>query len=264
MLGKLLKYEIKSTARTFLPFFVAILGLSIVNKISMMFFANFDFMNIPKFVLMTTYILMTAAAFVMCIIVTIQRFYKNLLGNEGYLMFTLPVSTTANILSKAITAFLWIAATALVTLFSIFVMIPEYGWIKDIPPAWASVAAEFQSIFGISLNLLVVLFCVVSIISVILFIFEIYLAISIGQLSNNHKLLASFGTYVGLYMVGQIISMVAMSIIGLNFFKTTATAVDGMHMMLLLLIYALVMGCVLAVVYFFLSRYLLGKRLNLE
>ena len=112
-----------------MPFFAAILGLSVVNKISMMFFANFDFMNIPKFVLMKTYILMIAAAFVMCIIVTIQRFYKNLLGSEGYLMFTLPVSTTANILSKAITAFIWIIATSLVTLLSIFVMIPDYDWI---------------------------------------------------------------------------------------------------------------------------------------
>ena len=37
------------------------------------------------------------AAFVITLIVIIQRFYKNLLTDEGYLMFTLPVKAHSHI-----------------------------------------------------------------------------------------------------------------------------------------------------------------------
>ena len=38
-------------------------------------------------------------------VVTIQRFYKGLLGQEGYLMFTLPVKNWQLVFSKALVSF---------------------------------------------------------------------------------------------------------------------------------------------------------------
>ena len=49
------------------------------------------------------------AAFVVTAVILIQRFYKNLLGSEGYLMFTLPVTVTQHLLSKTIIAVVMIA-----------------------------------------------------------------------------------------------------------------------------------------------------------
>lgn len=37
-------------------------------------------------------------------VILIQRFYKNLLGSEGYLMFTLPVTVSQHLFSKTIIA----------------------------------------------------------------------------------------------------------------------------------------------------------------
>lgn len=46
------------------------------------------------------------AAFVLTLIIQIQRFSKNLLGDEGYLMFTLPASVSQHITAKLVVAVL--------------------------------------------------------------------------------------------------------------------------------------------------------------
>lgn len=59
---------------------------------------------------------------VLTIVVTIQRFRKNLLGDEGYLMFTLPVSTSSLILSKCITALIYAVLSFIVAVFTFGVL----------------------------------------------------------------------------------------------------------------------------------------------
>ena len=59
------------------------------------------------------------AAFVVTAVILIQRFYKNLLGSEGYLMFTLPVTVTQHLLSKTIIAVVMIALSGIAAFLSI-------------------------------------------------------------------------------------------------------------------------------------------------
>ena len=49
------------------------------------------------------------AAILLTIYLLVERFYHNLLGNEGYLMFALPVSTSEHIIAKILTALIWMA-----------------------------------------------------------------------------------------------------------------------------------------------------------
>mgnify|MGYP006988889638 CR=1 FL=1 len=53
------------------------------------------------------------AAVVMTVVLMVSRFYRNLLRNEGYLMFTLPVSAHALVWSKLIVSLVWFLLTAL-------------------------------------------------------------------------------------------------------------------------------------------------------
>lgn len=46
------------------------------------------------------------------VVVIVYRFYKNLLGSEGYLMHTLPVTVHQLIWSKLIAAVVWMAVTS--------------------------------------------------------------------------------------------------------------------------------------------------------
>ena len=90
MLGKLLKYELKATARTFLPLYGAILVVSVVVRLAFSKFEHADlFMGISALTLFGLFV----ALAVLTLLVIVQRFNNNLLSDEGYLMFTLPVST---------------------------------------------------------------------------------------------------------------------------------------------------------------------------
>ena len=112
MLGKLLKYELKAMGRIILPLYLVLIlaaGLFAVNiKLNDKTQTLSGFMNILSII---TTILFVACIFVVVIVMiflVVQRFYKNLLGQEGYLMFTLPASTLEHILSKMLSSMIWI------------------------------------------------------------------------------------------------------------------------------------------------------------
>ena len=117
MLGKLMKYEFKATARIFLPLFAALLVVAAVNRV----FLAMNFM-VPKIIGTSISVVMIIAICVIALILTLQRFYRNLLKSEGYLMFTLPVSTDSLIWSKLLVAAIWSVASFIVVLLAVSIM----------------------------------------------------------------------------------------------------------------------------------------------
>ena len=109
MLGKLLKHEIKATSREYLLLYGAFLIITIFNKIFLEVNTGRrnTMISIFQNIFMAAYVLMCMTIFIVTIILIIRRFYKNLLGDEGYLMFTLPVKTYELILSKLVISLLW-------------------------------------------------------------------------------------------------------------------------------------------------------------
>lgn len=97
MLGKLLKYEFKASARLFLLLYGALLLVTIINSVLLRIGDNLSEANwvysLAQGIVMFSYIMLILAVAITTIVVIIMRFYKNLMGDEGYLMFTLPVST---------------------------------------------------------------------------------------------------------------------------------------------------------------------------
>ena len=115
MLNKLLKYEIKATARLFLPLYATILIFAAIN---LFFLAapdanenSISFYELAVGIGMIVYVILMTGLVVMTLFVLVQRFYKNLLSDEGYLMFTLPVKSWSHILSKLMIAMLWTIAS---------------------------------------------------------------------------------------------------------------------------------------------------------
>lgn len=195
MLGKLLKYEFKATARIFLPLYVAILVVSIINGL---FFDSelFNIQGISMILLMSLFV----ALFVITIIVTIQRFNNNLLKDEGYLMFTLPVSSKTLVLSKYIVSLVWALLSGLIAFISFLLIvfiasnsmgINFYEYLQNFVYLFNSMI-EYNAI-TVFLEILLIIF-----ISYSSAIFMIYLSLSIGQLPifNNHRNIASFVTFL--------------------------------------------------------------------
>ena len=119
MLGKLMKYELKATGRVLLPLYGAILLVSVLGAFSLERMSEFE-MGALLFVLVYTGL--CVALVVLTLVLIIQRFNRNLLKDEGYLMFTLPVSVHSLLFSKLFSALLWCVLGGCVGLLSIALM----------------------------------------------------------------------------------------------------------------------------------------------
>ena len=106
MFGKLLKYEWKAMMKTMLPIYGATMVLAAVNGFLFQSIlggwmdrsALFSTMQTTA---ITLYMLILMIMGVFTAVMIVQRCYKGLLIQEGYLMFALPVKTWTLILTKA-------------------------------------------------------------------------------------------------------------------------------------------------------------------
>ena len=124
MLKKLLKYEFKATSRTYGGLYLVWLLLGLLLGVSMRNMVEAENPNGWQIgsVLMLLYVGITIAAGVVCITTILQRFTKNLLGREGYLMHTLPVNEYQLVGSKLISSLVWVVCSAGVGLLSIVLL----------------------------------------------------------------------------------------------------------------------------------------------
>lgn len=261
MLGKLLKYEIKATARWFLPLYAAILLMAAINRLLFsdplaMEGPGFTFREMLAGLSVFAYVILIIGVMIITLVVCIIRFYKSLLGDEGYLMFTLPVKTWKHILSKLLIAMLWSFSSGLISFLSILIIIPAPE-LAEIRQAFA----EFQLIFGTGGYFTIPLLMIVSLVFGVL---EIYAAIALGQLFNKHKLLASFGMYIGINTVSQFVLMLAMPIFVNSMFRFDGNIESIVKPVNQTILLTGIITAILAAGCYILTNMLLKKKLNLE
>ena len=138
MLGKLLKYEMKSTSRIMWFLYAAVIVFGTIIGIAIRVQVNSGalkmnttsltsvFFGLPQIILtvfIIIYMLLLLALAVMTIIIIIMRFNNNLLRGEGYLMHTLPVKPWQLITSKGIVAVAVVAVSIICAVLSIFILV---------------------------------------------------------------------------------------------------------------------------------------------
>lgn len=266
MLSKLFRYEMKSVARLLLPMYGAVLLLSVINRLTLLFFSSNTLFAIPQIMLTTMYVLLVVAVILLTFVLMVQRFYKNLLRKEGYLMFTLPVSTSSHILAKALCAFIWIMATLVITLASVVITIPDSSWITSLPELWNSISATLTQ-QSLNPSLILTLLIITIPVAILYFLSSAYAAMAFGQLSNNHKLACSFGAYIGIYFAAQLVTATALGIYmacaGYWDLLVISTEMVPAFVYGILLI-TMGLNLLFTVILFIVTRHLLRKRLNLE
>ena len=125
MLSKLIKYEFKATARKMLPLMAAVVALAALSGVSVMMLdkaEDYGFLTAVFVATLMAFFVCIFAVCVMAVVVMIQRFYNNILGSEGYMMFTLPVSVDALVWAKLIVSFVWFLATAVTCVLAMIVL----------------------------------------------------------------------------------------------------------------------------------------------
>lgn len=264
MLGKLLKYEWKATARIFVPFYLAVVVFALINRIFISLNVSEGWMAFVAGLSGATYALAIVAALALTLFIIIQRFYKNLLGDEGYLMFTLPVKTWQNITAKLLIAAAWQLISALVVIGSVLLMVAQPSTMVEIRKAFADIVIELAKI-NLSLGAITAWIIAAILVSLFTGILFLYASISIGQLFSRHKLVASFGAFLVLNTVSQIIYSLLVGALYLAMPQAFVdNAVPPTEFFTGLLAGTIVLNLLMGVAYYIVSERILTKRLNLE
>ena len=258
MLGKLLRYEFKSIGRLFLPLYGLSILLAIANR-----FTSYNPKwehEMSEFVLMFAFtaILMGLAliTFIQCVL----RFKRNLLGDEGYLMMTLPVERMDLILSKLIAAVAWTIIGGLVGLAALFITMPT----SDLQFA----GQMFIDIFrygGFNGVMFLVYATVIGILGVAAVYTPIYTALSLGHISHKNKMLASFGWYfVNSVVLNILTSGLVMTIEKVQLWDMLRIDISGTVVSHLIFISFFVCLLIYNMAHIMITDYVLKNKLNLE
>ena len=265
MLRKLMKHEFRATGRIMLPLFGILLLTALAARFSLGFLLETDswFLNLMGSLLTLAFGLAIFAVCLMAIITMVNRFRTNLLGDEGYIMFTLPASVHQQIWSKLIVSAVWFIATGLAVAAASFVLVAQQGFWHEIGDAFGQVFRNLTAYYAFNgtaflLELLALVFVACCVLCL-----EFYAAMAIGYSFANHKVLFSVLSFLGLQFVMQLLGGSTLLSFNYNrfFVLPSQDAVLAMHTAMLTLI---VIEAVFGAVYYVITTLFLKKRLNLE
>ncbi|MDD6023264.1 MAG: hypothetical protein PUC06_03345 [Oscillospiraceae bacterium] len=267
MLRKLLKHEFRATGRFMWVIYLAMLVLSVAANVSMRMLDRTDnsILNGIMVMVLVAWVLTLIIGGVMITVLLIQRFYKNLLTDEGYLMFTLPTTVHHLVLSKLIVTVVWFLVTMVAYVLCVFLAVVSNEMVRDILDVVRSAFAYFSlkyAMNGVAIVLEVLLLLVVS---TAVSCLQFYGAMSIGYGFTNHKGLWSVASYFVFGFVLQILAVIvtaATSILTVPAgFPVSLTAMQTWHLAMLGSTGAML---VLGAVFYIITVLNLQKRLNLS
>ena len=266
MLTKLLKYEFKATARTYGTIYLAL--LFVAGLLGFTFRVENDFTESRVFdVLFILYGLLAIALVVVTVITVIQRFTKNLLGREGYLMHTLPVTESQLVASKLISSAVWLLASAVVGVVSLVVMFcvgADFTKLdlSNLLDDWAALRTSFEGDLLATL-LWAALLCYARVLCTILCI---YAACMVGHLFRAHNSIASVAAFFLMSWAQSWILLNAGGFVRILMGSAGGTIVSeaANHSTLIFFAASFAITAAFGAVYFILTCWLMKNKLNLE
>ena len=274
MLRKLLKHEFRATARIMLPLFGLLVLASVGANLSIrgMLDSDSTFLSTLGTILIMLFTVAIVAVGIVAFILMINRFYKNLLQDEGYVMMTLPVSIHQQIWSKLIVSTVWFAATVAVIGLACFIMAADIRFIGELWQGLGDLTAYVVRSNHLDLVANGAAFCaellILCIAGAIALCLRFYSAMAIGFSFPNHKGLLSVAAYMVTDVAVQIFGFSGISLLNDSWlhrlllgWEPNVSAAAGMHLSMWLLI---LLEIIYAAVFYFLTVYFLQKHLNLE
>lgn len=276
MLSKLMYHEFKATRRVFFPAYGIMLALAVISSVFMLLSGKLNQLMTPFFLLLTAYVLSLFAVGVLSFVYMIVRFYKNLLCDEGYLMFTLPATPAQLIWSKCIVSTIWmVISTILCVVTFMILMLPiMFGtYVQSDFALLQAIHMGFQQLiqsFGIHLVTIPILLIILGIVYIANSCMHIYACLAIGGLFNKHRLGAAVGAFIVCAIAWNIILSLLFSIgskisnaFSWNLFSYSAFT-HGMSSAYLSIIGWIVVVLLCMLVNFGITNYLFKRHLNLQ
>ena len=268
MLGKLMKYELRATSRTMLPLFLLTLLLSVFTRMStaVVQHTHTNITESLNMLLIFAFVLALVGTAVFSVVLMVVRFRNNLMTDEGYLMFTLPVSVHQLLWAKLLVSMLWFVAVFCVDALAILLAIYENGMFAGLPEFIHSAFENMDRYYAVNGLLYMLEFLGVLLVSMVTACLLFYAPISIGNSFATHKTLLSVVFYFVIQTILQIVT-----VFGFAFSARTVNDVimpslassptRAAHLLFLSVLgYSLIIGTILYVLTWFMLR----KRLNLQ
>ena len=258
MLTKLLKYEWKATGRVILPIAGGVLVLNLVSSL-LGHFVNNTSHSMPWVGFLTA--LLTLATFLgmlavlaVCFFASIQRYYK-LLGEQGYLMLSLPVHAWQHIAAKLICGVLW-------TLFGFF----YFGICGSF--SLAILDGDGFSLSGINTNDIPLLLTFLLLILALIAMAQLhaYLACAFAGQFTQQRLLISIVSYFVLDFIRQLLFLLGVILFAVKVYPSLADISSFISTDSAILSSVCVVGLLVLLVdalLWALTQWLMTERLNL-
>lgn len=266
MVRKLLKYDFMAFAKVMIPVEIGVLIIAAVYRFVALFESrstSYQVFNASTIIILVVGMIVATAV---CFIFSIVRFYKNLFTQEGYLSHTLPVSASAHIISKIIVAIVFDLITVITILLAASIAMSGDVF-AEVLKAGAFLFGRLTDEIGAHAWLFVIEGILLLAVIILKEHNVLYACVSIGQVAKKHKILLALGIYFGIYIVRQLIGtlLVTLGLIG-NFFAELENFLSNYPLLSghVFLITSIFVELVLTVIYFFITRYMIKNKLNLE
>ncbi|NLG09906.1 MAG: hypothetical protein GX562_00020 [Coriobacteriaceae bacterium] len=292
MLGKLLKYDLKALGRVLLPVQLGALVVGLMATFVLTATVRFagdeygyqgstgaDMLNssIAGFSILAVFLLSIVlfSSYLVTLLLIARHFYTNLMGDEGYLSFTLPVSIHEHLLSKVISGFIWSIINMLVILISLGLLMvfgTAYSGLvnKDV----LQILSEgMQWLFANDLGIVVIEYPILVVVGTIDGLLLVFASIVAGSLiSAKHKVAAAVGAYFAanmvLYTINSMTQGALMGLMGMDptfmFSAIEPSIREFLAFYQVTILISLAISILTIVATYAFSHYALSNRLNLE
>lgn len=267
MLGKLMKYEWKSTWKLLVPANLLIIVMTffacVTVKIDPFRYDASANVEMAGVMIILAYFLSMFVALVGSAIYLIYHFYTSTYGDQGYLLHTLPVDKHHIIIAKVTVSAVWVLISMFLMYMSLIFLFVEEGkilserYIEDFKAAVTG--AFFTGSGGIDMSTFAFIMTLIAlIVEMFARVLKVTACISLGQLSSNHKLLTAIAFYFAIYIVQQIVNGFYYVFLGYLARKTGSWRFGGSWE------FALITELIYLVIFYLITWYVMDKKLNLD
>jgi len=251
MMRKLLKHDIRDSYMEIVIFCGLLIFASLLIMLAVRTASGF-FIFISGF----AYFAAAAILAVVLIRIIIQNFHVKMFTNIGYLTLTTPVSTDKLLLSKIIVSMLWQTVVVIAFILSILIMIGSADLMGNFLRGFIRLFVDFPA-QSIMVCLLILSFSLTSIMTLLL-----VLAIINKGKSKRYKVLKGILIYYGLNQA--IGSFVAVLLVWIIFPLSSGNNLSPLAFFYIITGTLLVAFLGISVGFYFLSRHIIIKKIELE
>lgn len=275
MFSKLLKYEWKASAGLLSVLSLAVLGVGLLMTVLLRVITVWED-QIPAelwgpiWVLVGGSVLAIIAYVIGSQLILLIRFYKNKFTDEGYLTFTLPVTSHQILLSSLVNLLIWSVITTLVAVATVVLAVVIGTGKNEVfnQNAWNIFRSLLVDVWSVEeLEGYSVLNLINTVVSAVSGVVIMVTSITLGAVvAKKHKVLAAFGFYYAINMVISIVSSMASIFFLITGVSSLLNEYEGEKLLSVMngaVILQIALHLAVLVAGYFVSNWLIKKKLNL-